>query len=155
MIYLISIKDIIEALIREVDQLFPSAEHYIGGIQEGYAVPCFLYLPVYQKQKRRNSFLQVAKAEIQMIYFGKRDYAGKEDFNEQAEVIEKLSAFFDAFLLQVKDRFLTFNYRLENADEHLSYFITLEYMEDAPIPSIRKDEAQEVAEKVYFKERVK
>lgn len=152
---MITIKDIINSIIREISVCVPEAEHYTGKIAEGFNPPAFLYLPVFNGNGRRNAFFKDTTVEIQVVYFGKTDLYGTVVFDEKMKIAERVREFLDTYQLKVKNRKLHFNYEMREADEQLTYYIRTQFMEEAPTPEFLEGQKQETAERVEFTERVK
>lgn len=149
---MIETSDVLFALIREVSRCVPEASHYIDSLNEGITPPTFLYLVSYAGERKENAFTKSTTLEIQLIYFGRTDgYHRAEDYRERLETEKRIKGFLGGFTLPVGDRALHFSYERKNADGHLSFFITLEYRDEAPPPGYKEEQAREKAEEVAFR----
>ena len=137
---------LLQALIDRVAEAVPEARHYRGRLEEGFFRPAFLYVPVYFGEKKRNYVTSEKNVEVQMVYFGKTDNYGREDFAERLQVQEKLDGFLSQFYLTAGDRKLHFTYEEKDTDGQMTYYLTFRFLDEAFDQRMLAEEAMEAAE---------
>ena len=141
-----TIEILLQAIIDRVAECVPDAEHYRGRIEEGFSRPAFLYLPVYQGERKRNYVTSEKNMEVQMIYFGRTDGYGRENFGERFRVQELLDRFLSQFNLEAGGRKLHFTYEMKEADGQLAYIFSFKFLDEAFDLRMLEEEAAEKAE---------
>lgn len=138
-------KSITEATAAKIKEIIPEAEVYIGSIGEKVERPAFLYLPVYFDEKKVNLHTSRKTLELQIIFFGRTDKAGKEDFLHRLEVLDRIDGFLQSFELEVLDRILHFETETKDADGQMAMYLRFQFLDEA-VGS--EAEAAEMAEHV-------
>lgn len=152
----INIKNILGNVTKAFRTAFPDVtEHYIGGIGEGISPPAFGFFPVYFDGKRMNAHYVKRKAEVQIVFFEKRDGYSKRDKMAQIMMAERICGLLDSFRLNVEGRTLHFTYEQGEADEQLAFYLRTEWMERKDTPEFEAAEKTDAAETVGFTERVR
>lgn len=126
-----TIKEMVQAIADAVAVCVPGAEHYRGRLEEPISRPAFLYVPTYFGEKKANYFTSTRNVEIQIIYFGRTDGSGNEDFMERLDTEAKLEAFLVQQFIPVGDRYLHFNYEVKEADKQMAIYLTFRFMDEA------------------------
>lgn len=124
-------KAITEAVAAKIKEIIPEAEVYMGSVGEKMKRPAFLYLPIYSGEKKLNLHTSRKTLELQIIFFGRTDGAGKEDFMHRLEVLERIDGFMQNFSLEVMDRVLHFEAETKEADEQLAMYLRFEFLDEA------------------------
>lgn len=135
---MISILDVLYALVREIKNVMPESKHYIMKLPEKFKAPCFAYYLVFNGDKKENAFLKECTLDLQIIYFGEDDKYGNSNFEDKLRTLELLKQFLSLFYIQVKDRHLTFEYSFKEVDEQLSLDISFKFKDDI-VELINKD----------------
>ena len=128
---MITIKEIIEAIQKRVAECVPEAEHYKGGIAENFSRPAFLYVPTFTGENKANYFTSQKTVEIQMIYFGKKDGYGQDDYDERLETVSRLDHFLSQHSIAVEDRYLHFTTEVKEADKQMAIYLTFRFLDEA------------------------
>lgn len=149
---MVKTKDILDAVIMEIDQCVPGAEVYLGRIEDDYNSPAFLYIIVYDGGERRGKFTQDVTVDLQVIYFGKTDGYKNAEFDDKMQIAENLKSFLNRFKLYVGDRVLKFDYEMKDADGKLTVFLTFEFSDGVSDPEFDEEQAREKAEEIYLNE---
>lgn len=137
---------LLQAIVDKVAETVPGAEHYRGRLEEGFSRPAFLYLPTYHGERKRNYVTSEKTVEVQIIYFGKTDRFGREDFEDRLQMQEKLDGFLNQFYLKAGDRKLHFTYEMKEVDGQVAFYLTFRFLDDAIDLRMLEAEAVEVAE---------
>jgi len=137
---------LLQAIIDKVAETVPGAEHYRGRLEEGFSRPAFFYLPTYQGERKRNHVTSEKTAEVQIIYFGKTDRFGREDFGDRLQVQDALDGFLNQFYLEAGDRKLHFTYETKEVDGQMAYYLSFRFLDEAFDQRMVADEAMEAAE---------
>lgn len=151
---MVNTKDVINAVMREIEGIVPGAEHYLGGISEGYKAPAFLYLIVYNGCDRTSRFIQDTTLDLQIVYFTETDGNGNSNLSKKLEMADSLKLFLNRFELTVGDRVLKFEYEVKDADKNIAIFLTFHFKDGVYDSRVEEADEMESAQKVYFKERV-
>lgn len=139
---------LLQAIIDKVAETVPGAEHYRGRLEEGFSRPAFFYLPTYQGERKRNHVTSEKTVEVQIIYFGKTDRYGREDFGDRLQVQDALDGFLNQFYLEAGDRKLHFTYETKDVDGQMAYYLSFRFLDEAFDQRMVADEAMEAAESV-------
>lgn len=131
---------IYHSLVREFKRCIPDSRHYLGRLPENHRSPCFLYLPVFQKDHRVGYFFKETALEIQILYIGAEDGYNGQDFEDKMEKRAKLQPFLAGFLLPTGDRNLSFTYEFTEADDHLAIHLSFRFRD--PAISLKFEEEQ-------------
>ena len=121
----------VQAIADKVAECVPDAKHYKGRLAENHTRPAFLYVPTFFGENKANYFTSTKIAEIQIIYFGRTDRYGNEDFVERLETEAKLAPLLSQFTLPVKDRKLHFTYEVKEADKQMAIYLTFKFLDEA------------------------
>lgn len=122
---------LLQAIIDKVAEKVPEAEHYTGRLEEGFSRPAFLYIPVYQGEKKTNFVTSEKNVEVQIIYFGRTDGFGREDFRDRLQMQDVLDGILSLFYLEAGDRKLLFTYETKDADGQMAYYLTFRFLDEA------------------------
>lgn len=144
--------DIINALIKEFDKCIPEVEPYLGGIEEDYKSPAFLFLLIYDGGERSGKFTRDVMIDLQCVYFGETDGYGNQNFEEKMKVVEGLRVFLNQYKLAVGDRVLKFKYEIKDADERLAIFLTFRFKDGVNDPEFEEEQLREAAEELFINE---
>ena len=150
-----TIGTLLQAIIDRVAETMPDAEHYRGRLEEGFIRPAFLYLPVYIGEKKRNHVTSEKTVEVQIIYFGKTDGFGREDFRDRLQMQDALDGFLNQFFLEAGDRKLHFTYETKEADGQMAFYLTFRFLDEAFDQRMVENEAMAAAESVRMDVRGK
>lgn len=146
---------LLQSVIDRVAERVPQAEHYMGGLKEGFSRPAFLYLPVFDGERKANRVTSERTMEIQILYFGKTDGFGSEDFRERLHTQGALGEFLSGFILSVGERNLHFTYEAKNVDKQLAYYLTFQFLDESFDAEILEGERAEVAENLNMETTIK
>lgn len=127
----ITTKDIMDAIRQRVAECIPEAEHIKGRLEEGFSRPAFLYVPTYGGENKQNYFTSKKIVEMQIIYFGKTDGCGNEDYDDRLETEARLDAFLSQHTLPVGDRYLHFTHEVKEADKQMAIYLTFRFLDEA------------------------
>ena len=126
-----TVNAITEAVAEKIKEIVPEAEVYMGSIGEKVERPAFLYLPVYFGEKKLNLHTSRRTLELQIIFFGRTDRAGREDFLHRLEVLERIDGFLQSFELEVLDRILHFESEVKDADGQMAMYLRFQFLDEA------------------------
>lgn len=132
--YLISILELFYALVGEFRECVPESTHYIGNLPETYQTPSFLYLLVFNSDRKESRHVKNVLLDVQIIYFNHLDGYGIENFEDKIKTLEKLKVFLDSFCLKVQDRVLKFEYMLTESDGQLTIDIKFKFKDGVVQP---------------------
>ncbi len=141
-------KEIFAALICELRKAVPAAECYRGHLAEGFTAPAFLLIKSFANAERTNLHTEERTLQMQIIYFGQEDGYGREDLDERLLAEEKILSFLSTHRLTAGERTLSFRYEEGEADEHLSFYLSFHFLDEAEDPSFTAAQAAETAETV-------
>ena len=149
-----TLSTLLDAVQAKIAEAIPEAEHYRGRMEEGFSRPAFLYIPIYQGEKKTNFVTSKRDIEVQIIYFGKMDGYGREDMKDRLRVQDVLDGFLNQFYLEAGERRLHFTYEIKETDGKLTYYLTFTFYDEAFDRRMLADEAREEAESVEVKTKV-
>lgn len=127
----ITTKDIMDAIRQRVAECVPEAEHIKGRLDEGFSRPAFLYVPTYGGENKQNYFTSRKNVEMQIIYFGKMDGYGNEDYDDRLDTEARLEPFLSQHSLPVGDRYLHFTYEVKEADKQMAIYLAFRFLDEA------------------------
>ncbi len=134
---------ITEAVAAKIKENIPEAEVYMGSIEEKAKRPAFLYLPIYSDEKKVSLHTSRKTLELQIIFFGRTDGAGKEDFMQRMEVLDRIDGFLQSFELEVLDRILHFESETKDADGQMAIYLRFQFLDEAEGTAAEKSETAE------------
>ncbi|MBQ9090720.1 MAG: hypothetical protein IJY52_00415 [Anaerotignum sp.] len=146
-----TIKTLLQDIESKVTEKVPDAEHYRGRLEEGFSRPAFLYLPIYQGEKKANCVTSEKNIEVQVIYYGKTDRFGRESFKDRLQVQEDLDEFLSQFYLEAGDRKLHFTYEWKDADGQMAFYLTFRFLDEAFDLRMLEGEGEKAAESVQVR----
>ena len=127
---MLSLVDILYALVREIKRVIPESKHYMMKLPESFKAPCFAYYIVFNGEKRSSAFVKDCNLDLQIIYFGENDKYGNSNFEDKLRTLESLKKFLSLFYIKVKDRYLTFEYNFKEVDDQLSVDLSFKFKDN-------------------------
>lgn len=146
---------VLSAVRREIGRAIPEAKHYKGRIEEGFSRPAFLYIPIFQGERRINKYTTKRTFEVQVVYFGKTDGYGREDMTDRESVLEVLDGFLSRMYLKIGDRCPLFEQEIKITDGHLTFYLTLTLHDEATDQWTEEADRMEAAESMDTELEVK
>lgn len=146
---------LLDAVQAKIEEAIPEAEHYRCRLEEGFSRPAFLYIPIYQGERKTNFVTSKRDIEVQIIYFGKTDRYGREDMKDRLRVQDALDGFLNQFYLEAGERKLRFTYEIKETDGKLTYYLTFTFYDESFDQRMLADEAREVAESMKVRMDIK
>ena len=143
-----TMETLLTAIIDRIAACVPGAEHYRNRLEEGFSRPAFLYIPIYQGETKQNHVTSQKRVEVQIIYYGRTDEYGREDFGECLQVQEALDGFLNQFYLEAGDRKLHFTYETKDRDGRMTLYLSFRFLDEAFDQRMVADAAMEAAESV-------
>lgn len=147
---MLSLLDILYAIVREIKGVIPESKHYIMKLPENFKEPCFAYYIVFNGDKKSSAFVKDCTLDLQIIYFGENDKYGNSNFEDKLRTLELLKKFLSLFCIKVKDRCLTFEYSFKEVDEQLSVDLSFKFKDN--IVEILEDDLDLIQEINFNKE---
>lgn len=150
---MIDVLNVIHTLVKEIKICTPTYKHYLGKLPEDYKPPCYIYFLVYNGDSQSSCFVKDVTLDLQIIYFGKNDKYGTEDFEDKLNTMQKLKGFLSKFNLNVADRNLKFNYNFGETDEHLTINIQFKFKDGVINTKYDEEQARQMIENIYINDK--